>query len=104
MYSMTRIFSDEKAVTLISEGSALVHEDSTLDVKGASEYSRRCTINGRLQEPLAVKAVMEYHRNPANGGLYDRLMDQFLNNLHFDRGQAGSIGKLAEYVFTAVST
>lgn len=103
VYSMTRIFSDEESVKLISEGFASVHEELEKSVKEGGGVEEKKVIKGRLQEPLAVKAVMEYLRDPNNGGLYGKLMDRFFASLQFDRGQGGSLGKLAEYVFTAVS-
>ena len=103
VFSMTRIFPDEESVKFISEGFALVHEDSKVLVnEGGGKYTDK-VVKGRLQEPLAVKAVMEYLREPKNNHMYDKLIDRFFANLHLDRGKGGGLGKMAEFVFTAVS-
>ena len=48
-------------------------------------------MKGYLKEPLAVKAVMEYLREPKNGGLYDKLMNRFFASLQLDRGEGGGL-------------
>ena len=103
VFNMTRIFSDEESAKLISEGFALVDEEWKKSIQEGGNDQKTQISRGRLQEPLAVKAVMEYLRDPKNGGLYDKLINRFFISLQLDCGQGGAIGKLAEFVFTAVS-
>lgn len=102
VFSMTRLFSEKQSMTLISEGFATVAEHDP-EVGQKQRAQEKKVVKGCLQEPLAVKAVMEYLRDPNNDSLYDKFMDQFFNSLQFDRGQGGALGKMAEFVFTAVS-
>ena len=103
VFNMTRIFSDEESAKLISEGFALVDEEWKKSIQEGGDAQKTQISKGRLQEPLAVKAVMEYLRDPENGGLYDKFINRFFLSLQLDRGQGGALGKLAEFVFTAVS-
>ena len=103
VFNMTRIFSDEESAKLISEGFTLVDEEWKMSIQEGGDAPETQILKGRLQEPLAVTAVMEYLRDPKTGGLYDKLMNRFFISLQLDRGQGGAIGKPAEFVFTAVS-
>jgi hypothetical protein len=103
VFSMTRIFSDEESAKLISEGFALVDETEKRSINEGGGVQEIVITKGRLREPLAVKTVMEYLRDPKKGGLYEKLMNRFFTSLQLDRGQGGALGKLAGYVFTAVS-
>ena len=104
VFSMSRIFPDEDSVKLISMGFALVHRESEHQFIEGGTKKENVIVKGYLKEPLAVKAVMEYLREPKNGGLYDKLMNRFFTCLQLDRGEGGGLGKMAEFVFTAVST
>jgi hypothetical protein len=97
VFSITKIFQDENTPRLIAEGFALVDTDA----EDETAKWKPGVVKGCLSEPLAVEAVMEYLRE---SGEYDKLMNQFLNSLDIDFPQGGSMGKLAEYIFTVVST
>lgn len=108
VYSMSRMFSDQASMDLITNGFARLSSVNERDGM-QNENERDGTQNeevfqGHFDEPLALKAVMEYLRDSKNGDLYEKLMNRFFASLQVDRGQAGAVGKLAEFVFTAVSS